>query len=247
MKPCSKCGATKPADGFFRKDAKRLMSACKVCYREGTERYRKANPERDAGYSRRRYQADPQAAREAVRPWRAENPDRAKAIERRAEAKRKPKKKLYREANREAIRARNAEYRAANADRIRAYNAAYRADRRELLRERHRLWREANPEAAKAITARWKRANKAKVNAATHRRRTTLQGCSEHHTAAEWEALLAATGHTCLWCGANDVAMTKDHIVPVSKGGSNAVTNLQPLCKSCNSRKHTKTMDLRGP
>jgi 5-methylcytosine-specific restriction endonuclease McrA len=31
--------------------------------------------------------------------------------------------------------------------------------------------------------------------------------------------------------------MTKDHILPVSRGGSNAVTNLQTMCSTCNAAK----------
>jgi hypothetical protein len=35
----------------------------------------------------------------------------------------------------------------------------------------------------------------------------------------------------------NEILLTKDHIKPVSKGGSNKLKNLQTLCERCNSLK----------
>lgn len=35
----------------------------------------------------------------------------------------------------------------------------------------------------------------------------------------------------------NEILMTKDHIVPKSKGGINSVENYQPMCVYCNSQK----------
>jgi 5-methylcytosine-specific restriction endonuclease McrA len=61
------------------------------------------------------------------------------------------------------------------------------------------------------------------------------------HTAAEWRAVLADYGHRCAICGCGG-KMTKDHKVPVSRGGSDAAENLQPLCPSCNSRKGNRDM-----
>ena len=54
--------------------------------------------------------------------------------------------------------------------------------------------------------------------------------------------------HYCKRCGKvlrkGDSDLTIDHIVPQKWGGTNAITNLQPLCRKCNSWKHAKIDDL---
>lgn len=47
----------------------------------------------------------------------------------------------------------------------------------------------------------------------------------------------------CPACKARDVPMAVDHTVPVSRGGSNHILNLIPLCVACNSSKGTKTWE----
>lgn len=51
-------------------------------------------------------------------------------------------------------------------------------------------------------------------------------------------------GKICLCCG-SDNYISLDHIVPVFHGGENSIDNLQPLCRSCNSRKGTNIIDYR--
>ena len=48
----------------------------------------------------------------------------------------------------------------------------------------------------------------------------------------------------CLKCGA-DKNLSIDHIEPISKGGENKISNLQTLCKSCNSVKKNLYKDYR--
>lgn len=54
--------------------------------------------------------------------------------------------------------------------------------------------------------------------------------------------ILKAAGFRCQACGASaSVAeLQVDHIIPVSKGGSNKRENLQALCRDCNIGKYNK-------
>ena len=51
-------------------------------------------------------------------------------------------------------------------------------------------------------------------------------------------------GNRCLCCGSYE-KISLDHVIPISKGGKDEIENLQPLCKSCNSKKGIKTIDYR--
>ena len=47
-------------------------------------------------------------------------------------------------------------------------------------------------------------------------------------------------GYRCRECGASkdETSLEIDHIVPVAKGGTNDIDNLQTLCRECNRMKH---------
>ncbi|MBK1648901.1 RNA-guided endonuclease IscB, partial [Rhabdochromatium marinum] len=51
------------------------------------------------------------------------------------------------------------------------------------------------------------------------------------------EYLLEKWQRTCAYCGATDVPLEIEHIVPRSLGGSNRVSNLTFACRPCNQRK----------
>lgn len=56
--------------------------------------------------------------------------------------------------------------------------------------------------------------------------------------------IIRRDGNLCLCCNSRK-DLSLDHILPISQGGENKLSNLQTLCKSCNSKKGTKYKDFR--
>lgn len=59
------------------------------------------------------------------------------------------------------------------------------------------------------------------------------------HTLLEWNELKVKFNNLCAICY-EPKKLTKDHIIPLSKEGSDYISNIQPLCRNCNSKKYNK-------
>lgn len=99
----------------------------------------------------------------------------------------------------------------------------------EQRKESHRDWMKSNPGKNREYKAN---------------RRARKLGAGGTYTANQFKDLCEKYHNVCLCCG-NSGKLVADHVVPLSKGGSNSIENIQPLCFSCNSKKHTKTIDYR--
>lgn len=55
-------------------------------------------------------------------------------------------------------------------------------------------------------------------------------------TDAQWTALVDAWGG-CAYCSATGVALQKDCLLPISRGGRYTLENVVPACGSCNASK----------
>src|SRR5712691_9027905 len=79
--------------------------------------------------------------------------------------------------------------------------------------------------------------------------RTVLRGLvgSDAHLATRLfgyqvrEYLLTKWQRACAYCGAKEIALQVEHIVPKARGGSDRVDNLTLACEPCNQRKGNKT------
>lgn len=71
------------------------------------------------------------------------------------------------------------------------------------------------------------------------------------HTQGQWLAMCEALNHQCVRCRVPFSTRwphwrQKDHIVPIAMGGSDCITNIQPLCWLCNTAKgHRDCTDNR--
>lgn len=101
------------------------------------------------------------------------------------------------------------------------------------------------------IAIAWKAQNKDKAREhariSKRKRELKLKVINGKHKPSEWEALKRKYDNKCLCCGASEpeIKLTRDHIIPLSKGGDNSIDNIQPLCMKCNSKKKTAQIDFR--
>lgn len=69
------------------------------------------------------------------------------------------------------------------------------------------------------------------------RRRKRRMGLVEHDLSdAQWAALREAWGG-CAYCGATSVALQRDCVQPLSRGGRYTLDNIAPACGPCNASK----------
>jgi len=87
--------------------------------------------------------------------------------------------------------------------------------------EAHRRWVKKNPERMAHLKAR------------RYAREKNAKGS---HTFEEWQEMCKKFKQKCAECG-KEKKLTKDHIKPLSAGGTDNIENIQPLCRNCNSRK----------
>lgn len=184
-------------------------------------------------------------AKKRTKDWNKNNTKRKKDYDRQ-----------YYQNNKEKILDNGKRWRVNNTVKKQNYDKEYRRNNKEAIKLIRKRWIENNPEKMQAIRdksnkrqktkkSQWAKENRDKMNATKHKRRAREIGNGGNFTTQEWAELCNKHDNKCLCCKKRK-KLTIDHIVPISKGGTSNIENIQPLCKSCNSKKGVKIIDYRN-
>ena len=211
-------------------------------------RYRAAHPGKAAEQQRKRYKVNREKEIARTKAWTQANPDYRRG---------------WVAANPGRILVSLRKYAAKNKEKRRKDAREYSAKHRD----KRRLWAISNPEKIREAGLRWDRAHKAKKLAqmrlwhATHPAQSSLRRRKGHHARRAKENGVAAAGHftqadarlillsqdgLCLYCSVllpEGRGRHIDHLVPLSRGGTNHPKNISWACSRCNMKKGTMTAE----
>jgi 5-methylcytosine-specific restriction endonuclease McrA len=199
MKRCTQCGVNKPLGEFYR--CKRLSDGrtpeCAACRRESTRLYRVANPD-------------------ALKRWKAENPDRV------LQHKETLLARLRAETVSRHVEPRNCE----ECDGLIAQTAPLGTrfcSKPCGYASKYKRWASANPDL---------------VRAKDLRRRSRKRGAFVENVSPL--VVLEIDDGMCGICGkdVDPLNFHVDHIVPLARGGEHSCANTQVAHPTCNQRKH---------
>jgi 5-methylcytosine-specific restriction endonuclease McrA len=134
---------------------------------------------------------------------------------------------------------------------VRSRKASIKYRNTEKGKEKHRLEerkrrstnlehvRKLGVETNKRYRANNKEVRKISISASQHKRRAQKLNNGKYEITKKF--LEKLYNSECIYCGDRN-NINADHVVPLSKGGTNSEGNLQPLCGSCNSSKGNKLM-----
>jgi hypothetical protein len=176
-----------------------------------------------------------------MRVYRATPEGRKKSIEagRRHNAKPERKAKLKAYNTSDTHKASNKAWR--ETPNGQAYVKAYRvSEKRHAVSKLH-----YDCGKGKVSIARYQATEKGKANLArgVHKRRGLMQ-IQSTLTAAEWTRIKEFAEQRCHYCRKPTKRLTMDHVIPLSKGGHHVASNIVPACRSCNSRKGNRSVNL---
>jgi hypothetical protein len=136
--------------------------------------------------------------------------------------------------------------------RLNGYRKLLTPEQKEKKRLQNKKWREENPEHAKFLAKEWNRKNPGAASRAVMRQRAKKR--SNGYEKYNEKDVIEMYGIVCYLCNKEiDITLSRkvgserwreslqiDHVIPVSKGGPDFLSNVRPTHALCNNLKNDK-------
>lgn len=148
----------------------------------------------------------------------------------------------YRSSHRAELADKQREYYERSGELQRAASRRWKDNNKQRQRDYWQEWYSENAEHRATYWKHYAAENPDILRERSQRRRARKLEAEGSFTEAEFQAKFAANNYHCHWCGKKLTAktVTRDHRIPLAKGGSDSINNIVPSCHSCNARKRTK-------
>lgn len=174
------------------------------------------NREKFTTYLRESYQKNRDKRLEEKKEWYYQNKDDPIV---------KSKKRAYEDSHKDSIKQYQEEYRKTHKDQISANKKQYHEKNKE---RRSKYMRGYFQNHKREAYIRWRNYQLRK------------RGSGGSHTLEEWLDMLEEHRHCCHYCGERFERLERDHVIPISKGGTDYISNIVPACRICNAKKGAK-------
>lgn len=144
-------------------------------------------------------------------------------------------RKQYRQSRRELDKHYMVAYRQEHSEELKTYDATYKATHREHSNRRHR-----------AYLIRYYQTERGQIQrrVSTANRRARKRNATGKHTLKELRQQYDRQKGRCYYCheklDKDRSSWVAEHIVPLSRGGSNSIDNIVVACRTCNLKKGSK-------
>lgn len=137
----------------------------------------------------------------------------------------------YYNKSKHKIRERQKRWKENNRDRVKEYAKNY-------ARTRVQKFTEDQIALNRSRQKEYKKNNPSIIKLQKYRRRALDRTAAGSFTHDQLANRIEMWGGLCYLCGSSYNSI--DHVIPLSKGGTNFPANLRPICRKCNSRKRDK-------
>lgn len=247
-----------------------LKSYCKQCSSKQNKAYREAHPDKDRQYYALHREERLKYAAEYHATHKEEHALYCKQYNNEHQEEIKARRSVYNAEHKAEIKERNAKNYQGHSEERRSYAAKYRQEHseqvqqyREEHREEHRqydrghyqkhkerkhlynlTYRQSHYDEIREKQKLYWSSERGRVihRAQSHRRRSLKRNASGRYTVEELYQQRQRQRNKCYYCRKrlNKSDWHADHVIPLSRGGSNHISNIVITCPTCNLRKHNK-------